>query len=93
MFNPARFTATPTHLRIYKLYECLYTLVDFSAGALFVTGSIFFFYPSLVYAGTWMFLIGSILFAARPTVRLLRELHLARVSTTPGTHTSTRAGI
>jgi hypothetical protein len=30
-------------------------------------------------AGTWLFLIGSILFAVRPTIRLALELHLARL--------------
>lgn len=77
MFKPERFTATPHHRRIYSRYEKIYTAVDFTAAMTFVIGSILFFYPKLVVDGTWLFLLGSICFAVRPTVRLLRELHLA----------------
>jgi hypothetical protein len=40
-------------------------------------GSVFFFDESLKTAGTWLFLFGSILFAAKPTLRLVRDLRLA----------------
>lgn len=79
MFNPDLHRASPRHKDVYGFYEKLYTVIDFVASATFVVGSIFFFYESLVFSGTWLFLLGSVCFAARPTVRLLREFHLARL--------------
>ncbi len=50
--------------------------MDFSAAILFLIGSIMFFYEAWVYAGTWMFTIGSVFFALRPMIKPLRELRL-----------------
>ena len=63
--------------RLFAIFEIVYTLIDFMAAAFFVVGSIFFFYKDLTYSGTWLFLIGSLLFAAKPTIRLVRELKMA----------------
>ena len=79
MFSPELFTATPAHRRVYGRYELVYTTIDCVAALSFVIGSTFLFYDSLTHAGTWMFLIGSLCFAARPSVRFLREFHLARL--------------
>ena len=79
MFNADLFAATPRHRAVYGFYERLYTGVDFLAALCFVVGSVLFFYPELVTAGTWLFLVGSLLFGARPTVRLMREFHLSRL--------------
>lgn len=79
MFQPQRFAATPAHERVYGLYERVYTAVDAGAAFMFVIGSALFFSEATKTAATWMFLIGSLFFAARPTVRLLREYHLARL--------------
>ena len=62
--------------RIYALFEIAYTLVDFGAAICFIIGSAFFFYESLMIPGTWLFLIGSILFAVKPSLRLVREIKL-----------------
>jgi len=62
----------------YAVYELIYTAIDFGAAVLFVIGSIMFFLEAWVGVGTWLFLIGSILFACKPTLRLVREVHLAR---------------
>lgn len=70
---------SPAHAEIVRRYEIGRTLVEFLAAVAFIVGSIFFFYPGLVYAGTWFFVVGSVLFAARPTMRLALELHLARI--------------
>ncbi|WP_368484139.1 YrhK family protein [Phaeobacter sp. HF9A] len=59
------------------MFEIAHTCADFGAALCFVIGSIFFFYSSLVTAGTWFFLLGSVLFAAKPTIRLIREVKLA----------------
>ncbi|EDZ47340.1 conserved hypothetical protein [Rhodobacterales bacterium Y4I] len=63
--------------RKYAVYEIVYTIIDFSAALCFIIGSVFFFDESLKTAGTWLFLTGSILFAAKPTLRLVRDLRLA----------------
>lgn len=67
----------PDISRRYALYEVIYTLIDFAAAILFVIGSIMFFFDDWQTPGTWMFLIGSLFFAAKPTLRVVRELHLA----------------
>jgi hypothetical protein len=77
MFRPKTFDATPEHERIYGLYERLYTGVDMAAAWCFVIGSAMFFYEAWVTPGIWLFLIGSLFFAARPTIRLMREYRLA----------------
>lgn len=70
--------ATPKSARISALYEIAHVMVDFLAAILFVIGSALFFFPSTTHAATWMFLIGSIFFATKPTLRLVREIHLLR---------------
>ncbi len=65
--------------RVYARFELLYTLIDFLAAFLFIIGSIMFFYPKWVDTGTWMFLVGSIFFASKPTVRMAREIKLYRM--------------
>ena len=77
--RPRRAVASEHHAKIYGLYEKVYTLVEFAAAVSFIIGSVLFFNPSQQIPATWFFLIGSILFAVRPTVRVLRENHLARV--------------
>lgn len=79
MFDPRSATAGPRHREIYGRYQKVYTLVEFAAAVAFVVGSVLFFSPSQQTPATWFFLVGSILFAARPTVRVLRENHLARI--------------
>jgi len=67
------------HREVYALYELAYTMVDFSAALLFVIGSVMFFSESWQIPGTWCFLIGSILFGVKPTLRFVRELHFIRL--------------
>jgi hypothetical protein len=79
LFSPENRDKTARHRRIWALYEIAYTAVDFGAAISFIIGSIFFFWESLQTAGTWLFLIGSILFAAKPSIRLAREIKLAAI--------------
>jgi hypothetical protein len=69
--------------RIYALYEMAHTLVDLGAALCFIVGSVFFFSEDLQYAGTWLFVIGSILFAVKPTLRFARELKLLSLGRLP----------
>ncbi|MBO0344595.1 YrhK family protein [Roseibium limicola] len=78
-FNQRLRTASHTHTEVVRRYELARTLVEFLAAVMFIIGSVFFFYESLTYAGTWLFVVGSVLFAVRPTIRLMLELHLARL--------------
>ena len=66
-------------LRIRGVYETISITNDFLAGVLFLVGSILFFKESTVYPATWLFTIGSVLFVARPSIRLVRRFHLGRV--------------
>ncbi|MEL6481740.1 MAG: YrhK family protein [Pseudomonadota bacterium] len=67
---------TPLHLRVGQNYDLAHLMVDFLAAALFVIGSVMFFYEAWVYTGTWCFLIGSVFFGVKPTIKLARALHL-----------------
>lgn len=63
--------------RLYAAFELAYTIADFAAATCFIIGSVMFFFDAWQTPGTWMFLIGSILFATKPTMRVVRELRLA----------------
>lgn len=75
-FHPENEDRTERHCKTYASFEIAHTLVDFSAAVLFIIGSIMFFSDAWATMGTWMFLIGSIFFAVKPTLRLFRELRL-----------------
>lgn len=79
IFNYKNRQVSERHEQINGYYEMAITVVEFLAALLFLIGSVFFLYDALMYAGTWMFLIGSLFFIVRPTVRLMREFHLARL--------------
>lgn len=60
--------------RLRDIYALLHLIADFIAGLTFTIGSVLFFWPSTEQPGVWLFLIGSLLFAAKPTLRLLHGL-------------------
>lgn len=74
MFHPDNRNRSRDHKRIYALHELAYTINDVGAAALFVVGSILFFSEATTYAGTWLFLIGSVMFGLRPAIKMSREL-------------------
>ncbi len=65
--------------RVYAYFELAYTFVDFTAALCFVVGSLLFFWKALETPAIWLFLVGSLLFAAKPTLRLTREIKLLRM--------------
>lgn len=67
-------------LVIRQRYEVLSIVNDILIGIWFVIGSVFFFYESLSYAGTWLFVIGSVEMLIRPAIRLARRLHIQRLN-------------
>ncbi|WP_084395784.1 YrhK family protein [Henriciella aquimarina] len=70
---------TEKHGQVYNLYQTIYDTVDALAAIAFIVGSALFFSESTKVAGTWLFLIGSVFFAIRPLVHLVRDLHMARL--------------
>lgn len=79
LFNLKNREASDRHVEVNKIYEILITVVQFMAALLFLIGSIFFFYNNLRYIAIWMFVIGSTFFIIQPTIRLIREFHLAKL--------------
>ena len=82
LFDPNARNRSETHRRLYALYEIWYTTIDFGAALCFVIGSVLFFSASTQTAATWFFLVGSLLFAAKPTLKLWREIKLYRMGKT-----------
>ena len=74
--------ASPRRQAIFAAYEIAYTLVDLSAALFFIVGSAFFFFSEMQTPALWCFLLGSILFAVKPTLKFAREVHLARIGDT-----------
>ena len=77
--SPVWNTRTVQHANIYGRYQAVRTLVDFLAAFCFVAGSILFFYASTGKLATLLFLIGSLCFAVKPTIDLIRAFHLRRL--------------
>lgn len=80
IFRDELSSLSPRHAELWRNYEVWYNLNDFAAGVLFVVGSVLFFWPSTTGTATWLFLVGSVLFCVRPGIRLIRDLHLSRIS-------------
>ncbi len=76
LFHPATRDLSARHAEIWATYELAYTIVDFFAAGMFVVGSALFFFPADAVPATWLFLVGSICFGLKPTIRLARELRL-----------------
>jgi hypothetical protein len=79
LLEPALKELSPRHLEIWWRYQIVRTAVDFGAAMCFITGSAFFFFASMTTAADWLFLFGSILFAVKPTIDMIRSLHLRRL--------------
>jgi len=65
--------------RVYAAYEIAHTVVDFLAAISFLLGSVLFFYADTQYQATWLFVVGSLFFCLKPTLKLAREIHLWRM--------------
>lgn len=72
-------------LVVRQRYEVVSILNDILVGLWFLVGSILFFSDTLSYAGTWLFVLGSVELLIRPSIRLVRRVHLRRFhSDAPG---------
>lgn len=74
LFRLSRHHQYISDARYYAWFELAYTLVDVTAALLFVIGSVMFFSEDWQTPGTWCFLVGSICFAFKPILRIIREL-------------------
>lgn len=79
LFRNDRRNSSRQHNRVYARFEIAHTLADFLAAVCFVIGSVMFFFEAWQTPGTWLFLIGSLLFALKPSLRLAREITLYRM--------------
>ncbi|MFC4077333.1 YrhK family protein [Salinithrix halophila] len=66
-------------LIIHRRYEFFYNLNDVLIALWFLVGSILFFWKGTQEAGTWLFVVGSIQLLVRPTIRIIRKVHLHRL--------------
>lgn len=79
LFSPSAATRSPAHARVHAAYELALTLASVAAALLFIVGSVMFFSEPWVIPGTWCFLVGSVLFAIAPSLKLVREVHYLRL--------------
>jgi hypothetical protein len=91
LFDPVLNDLTPRHMEIFWRYQVVRTGVDFGAAICFVVGSVFFFFASMTTPADCLFLLGSILFAVKPTIDMVRSLHLSRLPA-PGCGVETALG-
>lgn len=62
-------------------YETLSIVNDILIGLIFLAGSFLFFGDdSTGYAGTWLFVVGSVLMLIRPSIHITRHVHLQRLA-------------
>jgi hypothetical protein len=81
LLHPDLERLTPRHVEVLWRYRVVRTSVDFGAALCFVAGSVCFFFASLTTPADWLFLVGSILFAIKPTIDLFASAHLRRLPT------------
>ncbi|TQO23640.1 YrhK family protein [Paramicrobacterium agarici] len=76
-YDPRNKEISPRAARLYAAFSVAHSIADFAAAALFVIGSVLFFNEALKTPGIWCFLVGSVCFLLKPTIRLIREIKLA----------------
>lgn len=77
-FSPLDRRFDSASARTWARFEIAYTAIDFTAALLFIIGSVLFFGEDTQTSATWLFLIGSLFFALKPTLRLVREIWFLR---------------
>lgn len=79
ILDPHLADLTPAHVALFWRYQVVRTLVDFGAAVCFVIGSVCFFFAGTEREADWLFLVGSVLFALKPTIDVVRSAHLRRL--------------
>ncbi|WP_301388634.1 YrhK family protein [Thalassolituus sp. UBA2590] len=65
-------------LVIQRRYEVISIANDFVIALWFLVGSILFLFPQFEHAAIWLFILGSFQFLIRPSIRLVRHIHLRK---------------
>ena len=79
LFSHAARQRTAETRKVYAAYEIAHTVVDFAAAVCFLTGSILFLWAEYEAQAIWLFILGSVFFCLKPTLRLAREIQLWRM--------------
>ncbi|MFP4462606.1 MAG: YrhK family protein [Guyparkeria sp.] len=69
----------PEALVIRRRYETAVLANDFLIGLWFTLGSVAFLFPEYESVGAWVFVIASLQYLVRPSIRLARNIHLQRI--------------
>ncbi|GED23647.1 YrhK family protein [Halomonas almeriensis] len=77
--NPLTIQLGHEELVIRRRYETLSIANDFLVAIWFLVGSILFLFPRHETLAIWLFIIGSVQFLLRPSIRLASHLHLQRI--------------
>jgi len=77
--GPLIFRIGHEELVVRRRYEVLSIVNDILVALWFLVGSILFFSAETTYAGTWLFVVGSVELLIRPVIRLARRIHLQRL--------------
>lgn len=77
--SPLTITIGHEQLVIRRRYEVVSIINDFFIAIWFLLGSVFFLYPSMEKIAVWLFIVGSVQFLIRPSIRLLAHVHIQRV--------------
>ncbi|MCU7368773.1 YrhK family protein [Pantoea stewartii] len=81
--NKAEITVGSDHIIIARRYRALGALNDLFIAVWFLTGSILFFFDSLMTGGTWLFVVGSLQLLLRPAITLAELVHVKRIDQHP----------
>ena len=66
-------------LVIHNRYETAVLINDFLIGLWFTLGSVAFLFPAYEGIGDWIFVLASVQYLVRPSIRLTRNIHLQRI--------------
>lgn len=77
--HPLLLAISPRERTIRERYELVSIVNDILIAVWFLIGSVLFFSPETTFAGTWLFVLGSVELLVRPIIRLARWLHLQRL--------------
>ena len=76
-FNTNKFNEDDHAKQISFFYKALYQINDIVLGLIFLVGSFLFFSDNTVFAGTVLFVIGSIQMIIRPLISFIHDLKLS----------------
>lgn len=79
LFDPRNRTRSPRHRRVAAYAALARIAAEFAAALLFLIGSVLFLDQSTTTLAVWLFVAGSVLFALRPAIGLVREVILIRM--------------